>query len=517
MKKLATFFIAILTILGLSVILYANSLSIGVGPDSVAYIASAESLLGGDGLTIPTGIDDPVPLTHFAPLYPALLGGLGVTGLDLNFLAKGLNAFLFSSILFFVGHIILQGSRNLWLLAPCASLFLLVSEDMLTIHSYAWSEGLFIALGVLGFFLFAHYLWRPTYLKLVASAGILSAAILARYAGVAILPVVFLGVLLFREDPFPKKLLRSLALTVACATPMLLWFARNYFLTGSLSNRSLVFHPITSTDVQNGLDTISNWFLPGRITGTLRDVLVVLFLIIILVLISNAFFMNLRKIKNQDPWTFSQILPTLFALFCFFYFLLLTFTILFMDAQSTFNYRLLSPLLVSGLIAFFTLLPTYLKRIPFPFQVLFGILFLLVLAFNANHSLKFVTKAHNGSFKMYAGKGWQDAEIIHAIRALPDGLPIYSNGDDALYYVLGLPAARFPRKFNPFSMEENESYIHEMDRMSETLKVRRGYIVCFTGMTWRGYLPDCKELESIFPIESLWAGDGGTIYKFPSD
>jgi hypothetical protein len=514
MKKLSAVFIAILAILGLSVILYANSPSIGVGPDSVAYIASAESLMGGDGLMIPNGINAPVPMTHFAPLYPALLAVLGITGIDLNFLAKVTNALLFCTTLFLAGYLILRTQRNFWLLAPTATLFLLVSEDMLTIHSYAWSEGLFIALSLLGLILFAHYLFRPTSLKLVLCVGILSTASLARYAGVAILPVVFLGGLIFREDPFPKMLLRSFMLAVACAIPTLLWFMRNYSLTGSLSNRSLVFHAITSTDLQNGLDTLSNWILPGRITGTLRDILVILSLVVAIAFISYAFIKNLRQRENQDNWKLEQILPTIFSLFCLSYFLLLTFTVLFLDAQSTFNYRLLSPLLVSGLMVIFTFLPTVLNRISLPFQISLGILFLLVLLFNANHSLKFVTKAHHGSYKMYAGKGWQDAEIIHAIRALPDGLPIYSNGDDAIYYVTGRASARFPRKFSPFSLEENPNYDLELDQMGENLKTRGGYMICFTGMTWRGYLPDCEELENIFPLMLQWSGNEGMIYSY---
>ena len=114
MRKFATAFIVILALIGLLTILYANSIAVGVGPDSAAYIASARSLLKGDGLSIPTGIDDPNPMTHFAPLYPSLLGLLGTTGLDLNVIAKGLNAFLFFSTLFLTGYVVFRSSRNFW-------------------------------------------------------------------------------------------------------------------------------------------------------------------------------------------------------------------------------------------------------------------------------------------------------------------------------------------------------------------------------------------------------------------
>ena len=101
--------------------------------------------------------------------------------------------------------------------------------------------------------------------------------------------------------------------------------------------------------------------------------------------------------------------------------------------------------------------------------------------------------------------------------ALPGESPQYSNGDDAIYYVTGKPAARFPRKSSPFSLEENPNYRQELDQMIETLRDRGGHIVCFSGMTWRGYLPDCEELESLLPLALLWAGDEGMIYTLETE
>jgi hypothetical protein len=512
MRNFSIAAILLLAFAGLCAVLYANSTAVGVGPDSAFYITSAQSLLKGDGLSIPTGIGQPRPMTHFAPLYPTLLGILGTTGLALNTLAKGLNAILFFTTLLLTGLVVLQNSQKFWLLAPFASLFLLVSEDMLTIHSYAWSEPLFISLCTLGCYLFGHYLWKPSSLKLAVSIGLLSMAFLTRYAGVAVLPTILLGVLLFQQDRIPKRLLRSVGLSLACATPSLVWFIRNYILSGNLSDRNLVYHPLASHDYRNGLDTVSNWILPGRITGDLRDYLVILFLGAAMILIGYGLFKIKDRALEQEKWNLGQILPFLFAIFGLSYLLMLVFTILFVDAQSTFEYRLLSPLLISGIILTFSILPGTLKKIPSPAQFTLGLFFLLVIGFNAIHSFKFVSKAHDGSFKMYAGKGWQAADIIQHVREIPEDAPIYSNGDEAINYVVGRPAARFPKKSNPFSSQVNPNYRQEIDQMQEILLERDGFIVCFSGMTWRGYLPDCEELEAILPLKIHWAGDEGWIY-----
>jgi hypothetical protein len=194
--------------------------------------------------------------------------------------------------------------------------------------------------------------------------------------------------------------------------------------------------------------------------------------------------------------------------------LLLVFTILFMDAQSTFDYRLLSPIFVSGTVALFSLLPNYLKRIAWPIQLPAVILLLLILTFNAVHAVKFIARSHAGSYKMYAGPGWQEAEIIEQVRALPESLPIYSNGDDAIYFVTGKPTARFPQKFSPFTLQANQDYAFQLDGMREILEAQGGIIVCFSGITWRWYLPHCDELTSSLPLTTLWTGEEGEIYQF---
>ena len=114
---------------------------------------------------------------------------------------------------------------------------------------------------------------------------------------------------------------------------------------------------------------------------------------------------------------------------------------------------------------------------------------------------------------MYAGEGWQEAAIIQQVRRLPEGIPIYSNGNDAVYFVAGKPAARLPQKVDPFTLEMNPSYRSEMDRMRNILSDSEGVIIYFNGITWRGYLPSRQELEAALPLVVEWIGDEGVIYR----
>jgi hypothetical protein len=114
---------------------------------------------------------------------------------------------------------------------------------------------------------------------------------------------------------------------------------------------------------------------------------------------------------------------------------------------------------------------------------------------------------------MYAGEGWQEAAIIQQVRRLSEGIPIYSNGNDAVYFVAGKPAARLPRKVDPFTLETDPSYRSEMDRMRNILADSEGVIIYFDGITWRGYLPSRQELEAALPLVVEWIGDEGVIYR----
>jgi len=511
-EKISLLILSLLAILAFSVIYYANVLTVGVTPDSAIYIASAKSLLNGEGLTIPTAIDQPIPMTHFAPLYPALVALLGLSGLHLNTIAKWINIFLFTGNVFLVGYIIWRSQRGYLLLAPLASLYILVSEDILTIHSYALSDPLFLFLCILGLFLLAMYLTKPTPLTLISAIGVLALATLTRYAGIALIPTVFLSTIMIKGVKSRKNLFQAMGLSFVSGLPILAWLTRNFLTSESFYNRELVYHPMASHDFRRGLDTLSNWILPGRITGALRDGLALTILSALLILIIMALFKIFRTTKDKQAWKLEQAVPLVFFIFFISYLAVLSFTILFVDAQSTFEYRLLSPALIGALIATFTTLPFHLRRVPRPIHVVLMFLFFLMITFNTVHAAKFVSKAHQGSFKMYAGDGWKKAEIIQQIQTLPEGIPIYSNGDEAIYYVTGRPAARLPEKSNPFTLRDNPDYRDEIDQMQEILLEKDGMIVYFSGITWRGYLPSREELENLFPLSEIWSGEEGVIY-----
>lgn len=500
-------------LVGYSVGLYMNIEGIGVSPDSVAYIASARSLVAGEGLSVPNGMGEPSPMTHFGPLYPGLLALLGFLGLDGVIAAKFLSALFLGALLFIAAGLVYYATPKGSVAFHLAPLLLLASEDILEVHRYAFSEPLFFVLTSLGLFAFTRYLLVNERGPLITALGFLGLAALTRYAGLAAVPTLFLGLILFRKTKPLKRLLSAATISLLAAFPLALWFLRNWIRSGNPTNRGFAFHPISMERLKGGLATVSNWILPGRITGTPREVLTVTVLVGVLLIFLYT-LLNVRKKmvggvnENRD-----LILPAMFGLYILCYSAMLFVTISFIDAQLSLTPRPLSPIYLLGVVMLLSVLPPSFKRAAWiiPSITISGILF--ILTFNSIHAVKFVSRAHTGSMMMYAGEGWQEAAIIQQVRRLPEGIPIYSNGDDAVYFAAGKPAARLPQKVDPFTLESNPMYRSEMDRMRNILVDSEGVIVYFNGITWRGYLPSRQELEAALPLVVEWIGDQGVIYR----
>jgi hypothetical protein len=490
-----------------------NADGIGVSPDSVAYIASAHSLVAGDGLSIPNGIGEPRSMTHFGPLYPALLAMFGFMGFDGVIAAKFLSALFLGALLVIVAGIVYFATPRGSVAFLFAPLLILTSEDILEVHRYAFSEPLFFVLTTLGLVAFTKYLRTKSKGALVAVIGLFGLAALARYAGLAAVPALFFGIVLFRKTKPFNRLRNAISLSLLTVLPLTFWFLRNWIITGNPTNRGFALHPITMGKLRTGLNTVSNWILPGRIAGTARDVLTAVFLVSVLLIFLYSLSKIIKNSEGIKTESRDMHLPVVLGLYILSYTAMLIITISSMDAQLSLTPRPLSPIYLLGTIALLSVFPSSFKRSAWilPGITMAGIFF--VLAFNSIHAVKFVSRAHDGSMMMYAGEGWQDAAIIQQVRGLPDGIPIYSNGDDAVYFAAGKPAVRLPQKYNPFTLKFDPLYGSEIERMRTILGDGEGVIVYFNGITWRGYLPTIQELEATMPLVVEWIGDEGVIFR----
>ena len=91
-KRILHAVIVLFSVAGVMLSLLSTSrYGVGLSSDSTEYISAARGLLAGQGYVCHDGS----PYTGWPPLFPTLLAGIGLTGIDPTTAARFLNAFAF--------------------------------------------------------------------------------------------------------------------------------------------------------------------------------------------------------------------------------------------------------------------------------------------------------------------------------------------------------------------------------------------------------------------------------------
>ena len=197
-----------------------------VGPDAANYIMAARSLLAGDGLVGLGG----APLTAQPPLYPALLAGGGLFGLDPYAVAGPLNAVIFGLTVLVAGWWLRRRlhSRFLWLWGCFSTALALPLAET---ASEAMSESAFILFVTLALTQIDAHLDGGGRASLMRAAAFSALACLTRYMGVSVILAVVPLLLAARVAP-REKVKRIAVYTLLAAAPVGLCMLRNFLLVG---------------------------------------------------------------------------------------------------------------------------------------------------------------------------------------------------------------------------------------------------------------------------------------------
>ncbi|MEK6590907.1 MAG: hypothetical protein AABZ11_09545 [Nitrospinota bacterium] len=496
-----------LSIIGIIVLLFSTRSGIGISPDSATYIGVSRNVLTGKGLILPFG-SEATPMTHYPPLFPVVLAILGFSGGDPLNIARWFNALLFGANITLVGLAINKYTHSLCL-SISGSFLMLTSVDMLGIHSMAWTEPLFIFLGVLGLLLLDTYTEDQKPLFIIISSLAIALGFLTRYIGIVLVTTGIGGIFFLCKKTYYRKFIDIVILTSISSLPIIVWVIRNLYVSGTMANRKFFFHPITVYHFRYAIDTISRLFLPETVHKIVRAI--VLFVVIIALLISDIFLL-IKKRKDSIRQRGEKI-PYLLILFILIYTGFLIFSISFFDAHTLMDYRILSPIYVSGLILVLWMIQrllSYTKEIP----LLKSILLLTGIAFSGSYLVRgtwwIIHTSRDG--QGYASKAWHHSEIIKKIRNLPSEIPIFTNLPDAVYILTGRSTFMIPDKVNPESRQTNNNYLSEIDRMREWLKNKDGVLIYFNTIQ-RWYLPQENELKEQLQLLLIEKKTDGSIYK----
>lgn len=510
-KNSVLIIIIFLAVCGAASILFVTRQGIGTSPDAVVYIGAARNFADGKGLTVPFGEVIDSPMTHRPPFYSIVLGTLGVLGLDPLISARWLNAIIFGLLIFSIGFSLQRIPKVSPAVPIIGSLLLLAALPMVMIHSHAWTEPLFIILGLSGFFTLATYFKNSKHIYLLLSALLIGLTALTRYAGIAFVGAGSIAILLLSNRNFITRIAQSVGFGIVSSLPLLFWVIRNLLTTGAATSREFIFHPMSRAHILQTMQTVSAWFLiPSSSSSLIKITLLLVMALGLSVVIILHITPRNRKFKQEN----SKIpdLIQLLIIFILVYGIFLVASISFFDANIPMDDRLLSPVFVSLLIMSLYFIDwflqnyrdrTYIKYISVFIAALFSITYFYS---SLNWALP-----NSATGMGFSNQTWQQSEIVAEIDTVPPTSEIYSNSPHAVYFMTGRSAMPLPKPISTINQQENKDYLNQLKMIGDQVQNQASVVIFFDFLAQESGQTEA-DLLKLSTLDVLVQAADGKIY-----
>ena len=478
------------------IFLFTRHGGIGVWPDSVVYLTTAENLHANSKLA--DFAQNAV--VEFPAFYPYFLNALIlITGLKPLVFTPVLNAMLFALIIYLSGNIIEQYScHSKWYKIAILSCIVL-SPGLLEIYSMLCSETFFL-LWLLLFMMAMHHYFRSHNRKaLIAAAVIASVVSVTRYAGITIIGTGGILLLLNMNLPLRRKLQDIILYSAISPLLLIINLARNYTVSGTMTGNRERSLTTVYENLQNVGSVLYDWlpFLNGHYNGAGW---LVIFLIFTLAFVCIKQFLKYHCLITYE--NMSAVFSLLYILF-----MVVTASI---TRFETLTSRFLSPVFIPLIMWGSNWIVSSLKRISQTqrkWLVALGAIFFLSFQygqFAADYETWDGVK--DAGIPGYTEDQWKYSETVLFIQkdSIPfkKGYTIYSDANDAIYF--------FTRRQGNF-LPHKESY----SQLMQFLDDRHCYVVWFND----GEDPDLVGLDYITKIKKmklLKQFSDGAIYVYDS-
>jgi 4-amino-4-deoxy-L-arabinose transferase-like glycosyltransferase len=491
-------------------ILFVMKLGIGLSPDSITYITVAKRIASGHGVTLASG----EPLTHYPPLYPLALAFTGFLSTEFLYGAKLFHALLYCANICAVFLLIYRDTRT-WFPSILGMLLTMSSAVMMYIHTMAWSEPLFVLLVLLCFLCLSEYLTTSKRVFFFVAAFFISLALLVRYAGVAfvIAGILALFILPRNRTSLYRKSSDMLLFCVIAISPLSVWVIKNKMFSGTFANRTFEYHLIPAEHLHKMINTFSAWFnLPDNMTEYSKSVFLcgiglAAFIILLLLLKKQPGYSKRENIRM--PYT-----PLISGLFMVAYILFLLVSISFFDVHTPLDHRILAPVFTLIVVGGFTSIYKLARVYKFSVKInwILSVLVLISIALQLKTSIPLAFEWSEEG-RGYASSKWKNSKTLSLARSLPPEITVFSNKPEALVLLADREAKMIPNITNPQNRKRNPNFYSEIESMLFEMIQENAVLVYFNIGERRYYLPKSKDIESNLPLDIIYKGYDGAIYK----
>ncbi|MCA0145077.1 hypothetical protein [Blastococcus sp. LR1] len=477
--------------------LRTRSNGVNISPDSAAYLAAAEGIASGRGVV---GVDDRA-MSLYAPGLPSVLALPARWGVAED-AGRWLNLVLLALLVGLLGWWL---SRIVRLpLAIGAAGLAAVSAPLLEVHSWLWSEPVYVLLVAVWLALLVRIVRAPDRaLRLVVlAAGVAALATLVRYSGVALAPTAAI-VLLARPGPLRRRVADCLLYGAAFAAPVATWLARNAVVTGEVTGERVPNAAGPWAIARTGLQTVGDWFAPAELTGRLH-------LLATALLVAAVVGLGGAVVRRWPPRSDERrAVLTVGGIF-----VICTFASMVVLASRTnvdpLSDRLLSPLVVPLLVVLVVALDVVLDGLPRRRAVALGTVALVCLGAASATSAVAGAELGGRGEPTYSSPTYRDDDVQALLAALPEERTTMSNQSRGLRYLTGSAVHDSPRRVHHASTVPVQEDIPRLRRLLGKGPV---YLVWLGNEKHSRYHQTPGRLARNFELDEVTHTSAGVVYR----
>jgi len=479
----------------LIIFLFTRHGGIGIEPDSVVYITTAENFRNSGKLIDFTGS----PLVIFPSFYPLFLSCIILlTGLNPLAFAPYLNAILFALIIYLSGYIMESFSlRSKWY-KRAVLICIVFSPALLEVYSMVWSETVFILLLLLFLIAIKKYFQSYSNKALIIAAILASIASVTRYAGISVILAGILFLVLDMKMPVKQKIKHIVLFGLISPLLLIINLVRNFLANGTetgLREKSLVsfysgMHDAGSV-FNDWLHVLHNYYNGAAYTTI---IIIILFLSYLCI----KYFLHYKRITSYE--SMSAVFSLVYILFMI--------IIASVSRFEELNSRFFSPVFILLIWNCSSWIASSTKKISFLNKKIITALniciFLVFMYGQLSANYETWDGVKDAGIPGYTEDQWKFSQTVNFIEKSPflfrKGYSVYSDATDAVYFFthrLG--------KFLPHKEDKNgiESFLAD----------QHCYVVWFND----GEDSDLVGIDFITQVKKmklLKQFDDGAIYEF---
>jgi 4-amino-4-deoxy-L-arabinose transferase-like glycosyltransferase len=232
--------------------------SLGLSPDSISYLSTANSVTEGTGFYRFDG----EPYCHWPPLLPLVICIIQALGFDAVAGMRVVNAAAFVLLVALACDMLRRfvPSKPMLALGLCA---LLSPAGIFQVSCYLWSENLFNLLVLLFLWIASRHsrnkdCWNP-----FIGGTVVALSILTRWIGVAVFLTGLTLLFSMGASNLREKLKRAVIFSVVALTPAAIWVMRNLSVCGSPMGSRGESSASLYEYLRELANALSQWFLPA--------------------------------------------------------------------------------------------------------------------------------------------------------------------------------------------------------------------------------------------------------------